>query len=83
MIVLDAVLEHLIASEIGHLMRKSVWRVHFIPCAIYRRSSQIRIAFSALLRLGESVNIFSFETFIGPRRLGLLEVSTNTLTMLR
>lgn len=51
--VVVSVLEHLLASEIGHGLHRSYKGLRFLPYQVHRRNEDMRVAFSALLRLKE------------------------------
>src|SRR4030095_15237559 len=49
--LLEGIVEHLLASEIGHSLHSSVKGLRFVPYQVLRRNDEMRVAFSALLRL--------------------------------
>src|SRR5262245_19492772 len=51
--IVGGVLEHLLASEIGHGLHRSYKGLRFLPYQVHRRNDDMRVAFSALLRLKE------------------------------
>ena len=66
----ETVLEHLLASEIGHVLHRSVYRVRFFRCSIIKPSTHMRVAFSALLRIADSDQYLLVRNLHRPETFG-------------
>lgn len=48
---MEGVLGHVVAQSLDHLFRGRIWRIRLLPCSLLSRSDDIRVSFSAFLRM--------------------------------
>lgn len=66
----EALLIHLLATELGQVVHAAVRRRRFITCSLVRRDEEVRFAFSALLRLGVGSSYLLVRNLHRPETFG-------------
>src|SRR5438105_15920103 len=67
---IEVVLEHLLASEIGHLLHRSAYKVRFLHYSLIKPTTHMRVAFSALLRIADSDQYLLVRNLHRPETFG-------------
>lgn len=68
--IIESIVENIIATEVGHYIRRSAWRLRFVRCQVVNPSEDIRIAFSALLRIADGDKYLLIRNLHRPETFG-------------
>src|ERR1043166_9193496 len=68
--IIETIIEEMIATELGHFLRRSAWRLRFVRCSVVHPAEDIRVAFSALLRIADSDRYLLVRNLHRPETFG-------------